>query len=695
MKIFKKKNLSKITCIISLVLISTSFFSSLLPINGKVEDSSLSYSPLTSQGGVYWPTNSSEWTEIDPADQGLDAAKISEMFDLIESSSYDIHSVIIVKNGYLIREEFLNDSQIRPEKTYADGTKLHWQASTTKSLMALLIGTAIGKGFLDNISQTLYEFFADIWSPSFANSTLKKNITIEQLLTMNAGLMGSYDSAYPENSTAWTDCINWTLHSVPLQYTPGELGGFAYSNDGPNLLSGIIANVTGMNASAFAQQYLFEPMGITDDEWDFLNDSKGVYFGGYGFSCSPKVQAKLGILCLNNGNWNGTQLIPLDFVKDATSFKTSHGRWTYAPPTDIFNYGYLFYTNDTNGGYHTAGAGGQNIYVIPKYNMTVAFTGLDMLDDQYKNLIYSYIILPESTGKYERTSAWTGAEVKTYIWETTEANESTLLQMNTELMLSLGAASRQYSFSPGTAAGLAGSGMTIEATISDIAYDQVSGSYYGNVSVLSGDLTTEIGGVSDIYGLTSSGETCLIANESNPDNLDIHLTQYFKYSNIFYTFPLDYMIPSGYGWTATGYNLYLLFTASNTNWDYVLSDWNTTLQGSLTYGTDYTLEKKGNGWNIWYNVGATNPFLVPIWGDYDQTEVLEITFQYDNNGVLNYSSVSYGGVVAHRLELKIDEPPTPPPGIPGYELLSLLGVSAFVGVSIILIIKHKNFQKEL
>ncbi|MHA1242107.1 MAG: hypothetical protein ACTSQU_15205, partial [Promethearchaeota archaeon] len=111
MKILKKKNLSKITCIISLVLISNSFFSSLLPINRKVEDSSLSYSPLTSQGGVYWPTNSSEWTEVNPADQGLDATKISQMFDLIESSSYDVHSVIIVKNGYLIREEFLNDSQ--------------------------------------------------------------------------------------------------------------------------------------------------------------------------------------------------------------------------------------------------------------------------------------------------------------------------------------------------------------------------------------------------------------------------------------------------------------------------------------------------------------------------------------------------------------------------------------------------------
>ncbi|MHA1242145.1 MAG: serine hydrolase domain-containing protein, partial [Promethearchaeota archaeon] len=623
--------------------------------------------------------------------------KISQMFDLIESSSYDVHSVIIVKNGYLIREEFLNDSQILPQKTYADGSIIHNQASTTKSLMSLLIGVAIGQGFLDNISQTLYEFFADIWSPSFTNSTLKKNITIQQLLMMNAGFVGSYDSAYPGGSTVFTDCIEWTLDDVFLQFTPGEPAGFAYSNDGPHLLSGIISNVTGMNASAFAQQYLFEPMGITEEEWQWWGDSNGVNFGGYGFSCSPKVQAKLGILCLNNGNWNGTQLIPSDYAKEATSFKTSHGRWTYAPPTDIFNYGYLFYTNDTNDGYHTAGAGGQNIYVIPDHNMTVAFTGSSMDDSVYKSFIYDYILYSAATApKSEPTSEWTGAEIKTYTWETTEANEIALLQMYTDLKLSSGAGSRQYSFNPGTAAGLAGSGMVIESTITNVAYDQLSASYQGNVSVLSGDVTTEIGGVTDISGLTSSGETCLIANESNTDNLDQHLTMFYKYSSIFYTFPLDYMIPSGYGFAASGYNLYLLFTANNTNWDYVLADWNATLQGSLTYGTDYTLEKKGNGWFIWYNVGATNPFLVPIWGDYDQTETLEITFQYNNNGVLNYSSVSYGGVVAHKLELKADEiPPSTPPEIPGYNLLALLGVSAFVGVSIVFIKKYKKLQKEV
>ncbi|MHA1190851.1 MAG: serine hydrolase domain-containing protein [Promethearchaeota archaeon] len=685
-----------IICMILLVIISTPFSLvslSMQGINREVEDSSDSISDLSTQD-VFWPTNSSEWTEVVPEDQGLDSAKISEMFGLIESSLYDVHSVIIVKNGYLITEEFLNGSQIRSEKTYEDGSILHHQASTTKSLMALLIGLAIGEGFLDNISQTLYEFFADIWSPSFANSTLKKNITIEQLLTMNSGLMGSYDSAYPGGSTVFTDCVEWVLDDVPIQFTPGEEGGFAYSNDGPNLLSGILNNATGLNASTFAQQYLFEPMGITEDEWDWWGDSNGVDFGGYGFSCSPKVQAKLGILCLNDGNWNGTQLIPSDWVINATSFKTSHGRWTYSPPTDIFNYGYLFYTNDTNDGYHTAGAGGQNIYVIPEHNMTVAFTGSDMTDTQYKNFIYNYIIISEDNGIGHSTKSWTGVELKTYTWETTEVNLSALQSMIPDLKLSAGASPRYYAFTQATASALADSGMKIEATITDIAYDQPTALYQGNISVITGDLTTEIGGVGDISGLTSLGELVDIANESNTDNLDQHLAMYYKYSSIFYTFPLDYMIPSGYGFAPFGYNLYLLFTANNTNWDYVLADWNSTLQAALTYGTDFTLEKSGNGFNVWYNIGATNPFLVPIWGDYNQKQTLEITFEYDNNGVLNYSSVSYGGVVAHTLEPKTaSTPPSPTPGIPGYDLFYILGTSAIAGV--VFIVKRRRLLKEI
>ncbi|KKN35693.1 hypothetical protein LCGC14_0781010 [marine sediment metagenome] len=377
-----------IICMISLAFITSFSIVSLSRrgINTIVDDYSFSASNLSTQD-TFWPPNSSDWTEVAPETQGLDSDKIAEMFEFIEENSHGIHSVIIVRNGYLLTEEYLYNSKLRDTKSYYGGETIHMQQSTTKSLMSILIGIALQENFLDNISQTLYEFFADIWEPSFVDSELKKNITIEQLLTMNSGLLGGGPNYPPNEKTLGSiDIINWALDLVPLGFTPGEEGEYEYSNDGPNLLSGIITNVTGNSTLEFAKKYLFTPLGIAENEYDWWHDTKNMYSGGYGFSCSPKVQAKLGILCLNNGAWNGTQIVGEDYIKDATTTKVDWGQWG--------GYGYLFYTMRTPfepyDGYNTYGAGGQCIYVIPEYNITVGFTGATGMN--YVDLLVDYIV---------------------------------------------------------------------------------------------------------------------------------------------------------------------------------------------------------------------------------------------------------------------------------------------------------------
>jgi len=382
----KKKIEKLLTCLISLVLI-TSFslgFLSMQGISTNVDDSSFSDSNLSTQD-THWPGNSSEWTEVAPETQGLDSDKIAAMFRYIERIGFDIHSVIIVRNGYLLLEQYLSNSHLIENKSYPGGIKIHDQWSTTKSLMSILIGIALQEGFLDNLSQTLYEFFADIWEPGFVDGELKKNITIEQLLTMNAGFDGG-GPGYPSGAEdkIKVDWIRFALEEVPLIFTPGEAGEFEYSNDGPTLLSGIITNVTGKSAEEFAKKYLFDPLGISDDEYFWKNDSKGIDWGGYGFACSPKVQAKLGILCLNNGTWNGTQIVDSNFIKNATSHQVA-GDW---PPN---SYGYLFWImNSPFEGFLTYGAAGQCIYVIPEYNITVGFTGIFYGD--HVSFLQNYIV---------------------------------------------------------------------------------------------------------------------------------------------------------------------------------------------------------------------------------------------------------------------------------------------------------------
>jgi CubicO group peptidase (beta-lactamase class C family) len=358
---------------------------SMREISTGVDDFSIPISSLSTQD-TFWPPNSSDWTEVAPETQGLNSSKIAEMFEFIEDNSYDIHSVIIARNGYLLTEEYFYQSQIY--RNEFDGSKsypwglYHEQASTTKSFMSILIGIALQEGYLDNINQTLYEFYAHIWDPSFRNSTLKQNITIEQLLTHNAGIMAEDSPGYPPGSVVGTqiDMIKWAL-DVPLVFTPGQPGEFVYSNDGPNLLSGIITNVTGKSSEEFAKEYLFEPLGISENEYNWLHDLNNISYGGYFFQCSPKVQAKFGILCLNNGTWDGKQIVEPNYMKNAIIDQTN------------YSCGYLFWTDGPYESYMAAGFGGQVIYIIPKYDMTVCFTAGEIEKElYYETMLSDYII---------------------------------------------------------------------------------------------------------------------------------------------------------------------------------------------------------------------------------------------------------------------------------------------------------------
>ncbi|MHA1670386.1 MAG: hypothetical protein ACTSV5_07375 [Promethearchaeota archaeon] len=310
-------------------------------------------------------------------------------------------------------------------------------------------------------------------------------------------------------------------------------------------------------------------------------------------------------------------------------------------------------------------------------------------------LVSLLIILPMISITQAFTEVWTGAEVKTYTWETTAADNATLQEITVDLLFGVGASYRYYAFTEEMVSEIAEDGMTVEVDVTDVALDQMDPTY-GEASIITGQMTTTIGDdIGVVAALTYDvGRTVPIADESNTANLDIQLQSYYKYAVP--TYILDWMIPNGYGWAADAGRLYNLFAATNTNWTYILSNWNSTLQGAaMTYGTDFTLEQSGIGFHIWYNVSVTNPWLTWITGfsTYNQQKTLDLTYEFDNNGVLNYSSVSYGGVVAHTLEPKVASPPPPTPGIPGYELISILGVSTTAVVTIVFIVKRKRFQK--
>jgi hypothetical protein len=164
-----------------------------------------------------------------------------------------------------------------------------------------------------------------------------------------------------EQSSSW---VQFML-DLPVVNTPGEK--FGYCNGNAHLLSAILEKTTGMTAREFANQELFQPLGIAPvDAADWAADPKGYTTGGYGLHLLPADLAKLGFLYLHNGKWEDQQVIPPDWVAESI---TQHVR-----KEDGSGYGYLWTVYPKTGHYAALGLGGQQIHVYPAKNLVVIVT---------------------------------------------------------------------------------------------------------------------------------------------------------------------------------------------------------------------------------------------------------------------------------------------------------------------------------
>jgi CubicO group peptidase (beta-lactamase class C family) len=352
-------NCKKTTLMVLVLLMFTSAFLMTDIVKGQVKTA------------AFWPTN--EWNVTDPSDQDMNNSTIYKLYEYMVDFNINLHSVSIVRNGFLVHEEYISKYQLREEKSYGlepgywgidvviNGT-LHAQFSATKTIIALLIGIAIDKGFIDNVNQTFASFF-----PILAyNAPSKEDITIEHLLTMRSGIFGDNDPEFGGDKTT-QEILN-----PPLYSTPGTT--FRYSSYSTNLLSAIINKSTSQKTSDFAKEYLFDPIGISQEDFYWLENSEGINNGGYGLYFTPQAMARIGLLMLNNGMWNDTQVISENWMLKV------------ATPQPNGFYGYLVWMDKYS--YHAAGFLGQLIFRIPAYNMTVVFTAAS----NYETETYIYMI---------------------------------------------------------------------------------------------------------------------------------------------------------------------------------------------------------------------------------------------------------------------------------------------------------------
>ncbi|MCP4578614.1 MAG: serine hydrolase, partial [Deltaproteobacteria bacterium] len=307
---------------------------------------------------AYWPAE--EWRTSTPEEQGVDSELLVKMLRSIDENDIEIDSLTIIRNGYMVF-----DTTIHP---FAPDRK-HVLWSCTKSITSALFGIAIEKGFVEDIQQSVLDFFPEY---TFANvDETKQAMTIEHVLTMTNGLDWlendpSVDYAeYSSNQMMKSDDWVQFVLDRPMAQAPGT--HWNYNSGASHLLTAIIQETAGMTALEFAEAYLFGPLGITDLVWD--SSPQGISMGGFGLQMLPHDMAKIGYLYLNDGVWNGEQVVPSAWVGESgNEYILTDEAW--------FGYGYQWWISDSVPYMYMAiGAFGQLIAVIPEKNMVIVLTG--------------------------------------------------------------------------------------------------------------------------------------------------------------------------------------------------------------------------------------------------------------------------------------------------------------------------------
>jgi len=308
--------------------------------------------------GPYWPTEG--WKNCSPEEVGMDSKllrKMNEDMVLQMRLHIDVHSVIVIRKGYIVAEQYYTED--------FSSDSLHYVFSCTKSVTSAAFGVADDRGLIPSLDTPLLNFFPDY---QVAYPEGKGEITLQHALSMTDGFEW-YELQYLYSDDRNT-LRQWRINEGSIQFildqpllnSPGEV--FNYNSGISHLLSVILQEQTGVRLDSFAAREIFSPLGISDYYWPLNQD--GAARGYSGLYLRPRDLAKFGLLYLNGGLWEDRQLISESWVIASTSKHILRG--------DIpgMYYGYHWWVHE-DGLIAAVGFGGQILMLIPDYDLIVLF----------------------------------------------------------------------------------------------------------------------------------------------------------------------------------------------------------------------------------------------------------------------------------------------------------------------------------
>jgi len=291
------------------------------------------------------------WKTSSPEEQGMSSLVLANGIKQLKQAGTNVHSLLVIRNNHLVL-----DASFYPFKNVYE----HDLASVTKSITFLLIGIAIDNKFISSENEPIVKFFPEY---KISNDTLK-TVRIKDLLNMSSGFQCSWDDGEKELGEM-RKTRDWVQYMLTLRFANNPDAQFSYCSGNFYLLAEILQRATKMSCHEFAKKYLFKPLGFGASYW--LTNYKGVNHGWGDLHISIYDFAKIGCLILNDGKWNGKQIIskpwlekiqPLHKIQKTEFY--GYGWWLDAESPDLVQ---------------AIGRGGQRLFVYKSRNLVIATDG--------------------------------------------------------------------------------------------------------------------------------------------------------------------------------------------------------------------------------------------------------------------------------------------------------------------------------
>jgi CubicO group peptidase (beta-lactamase class C family) len=309
-----------------------------------------------------------------PEAQGVRSEGILDFLQAIENSKHEFHSFMMARHGHVVAEGWW--SPYRADLN-------HMLYSLSKSFTSTAVGFAKTEGKL-TVNDAVISFFPDKLPDTISDNL--RALKIKDLLTMSVG--HAQDST--PSITKEEDWVKAFL-DLPIANQPGTV--FLYNSGATYMLSAIVQKVTGQKVVDYLGPRLFEPLGIEGMTWETC--PLGINTGGWGLSVRTESLAKFGQLYLQNGAWNARQILPYEWIEEATSFKIQQ------PGTDLeklkresdWHQGYCYqFWRCRHNAFRGDGAFGQFTVIMPEQDTVIAITSESPNMEGELNLVWEHLL---------------------------------------------------------------------------------------------------------------------------------------------------------------------------------------------------------------------------------------------------------------------------------------------------------------